>query len=35
MKSVEEKGLGQLGKGKGDKFSRGEGVKSAGEREGE
>ena len=33
MKSVGEKGLGQLEKEKGDEVSRREGVKSAGERE--
>ena len=33
MKSVGEKGLSQLGIGKGDEVSRREGVRSAGERE--
>ena len=33
MKSVGERGLSQLGKGKGDKVSRREGVRSAKERE--
>ena len=33
MKSVEEKGLSQLVRGKGDEVSRRKGVKSAGEEE--
>ena len=33
MKSVGEKGLSQLERGKGDEVSQREGVKSAGERE--